>query len=294
MAKNKKFDGSGTGVAIVCPFTKTGAVDYPALEKLVNYLIAGGVDYLVVHGTTGESATLTSAEKIEVLESVKKYVKNRVEIVLGVGSNNTAEVIEGFKKFDFKGVSAILSVSPYYNKPNQEGIYLHFAEIAKHAPKPIILYNVPGRTGMNMTSDTTLRLAKEFKNIIAIKEASGNMEQCMRIIANKPKGFEVLSGDDNLTLPMIACGAKGVISVVAMAYPKEFSSMVNLCLEGKFEKATKLHYDVMPMTDLIFADGNPGGIKAALKIKGITTDKVRLPLANVNATVYKAIEKILK
>lgn len=294
MAKNKNFNVSGSGVAIVTPFAKSGVVDYLALEKLVKYLIDGGVNYLVVHGTTGESATLNTIEKIEVLEAVKKFANKKVNIVLGIGGNNTSEVIEQFKKFDFNGVSAILSVSPFYNKPTQEGIYLHFSAIAKRAPKPIILYNVPGRTGSNMSSEVTLRLANDHKNIIAIKEASGNMEQCMRIIAGKPKGFELLSGDDNLTLPLIACGAKGVISVVAMAYPKQFSQMVNLCLDGKFEKASKLHYQIMPMTDLIFADGNPGGIKAALKIKGITTDEVRLPLAKVNINVYKSIEKLLK
>ncbi len=294
MTKNKNFTASGTGVAIVTPFTKSGSIDYSSLEKLVKYLIDGGVDYLVVHGTTGESATLSTLEKVDVLEAVKKYARKKLDIVLGCGGNNTAEVIESFKKYDFNGVSAILSVSPFYNKPTQEGIYLHFEAIAKHAPRPIILYNVPGRTGSNMTSEVTLKLANNFKNIIAIKEASGNMEQCMRIIASKPKGFELLSGDDNITLPLIACGAKGVISVVAMAYPKEFSQMVNLCLEGKFEKALKHHFYVMPMTDLIFADGNPGGIKAVLKIKGIINDKLRLPLANVNSTVFKAIEKLLK
>jgi 4-hydroxy-tetrahydrodipicolinate synthase len=294
MAKEKSFNASGTGVAIVTPFTKTGAVDFDGLEKLIKYLVDGNVDYLVVHGTTGESATLTIKEKVDVLEFVKKITKGKKDIVLGVGGNNTQEVIDNFSQYNFNGVSAILSVSPYYNKPNQEGIYLHFSAIAKKAPRPIILYNVPGRTGMNMTSDTTLRIAHAHKNVIAIKEASGNVEQCMRIIANKPANFQLVSGDDNITLPLIACGAKGVISVAAMAYPKEFSEMVRLCLKGNFEKAQKLHYKIMPITDLIFADGNPGGIKAALKIKGIIGDKVRLPLANVNSNVYKAIEKILK
>lgn len=294
MAKAKAFNASGTGVAIVTPFTKSGAVDFEGLEKLVKYLTAGKVDYLVVHGTTGESATLTKDEKVKVLEWVKKINKGKLPIVLGVGGNNTQEVIENFSNYDFKGVDAILSVSPYYNKPNQEGIFLHFSAIAKKAPRPIILYNVPGRTGMNMSSDTTLRIANAHKNVIAIKEASGNIEQCMRIIANKPAHFELISGDDNITLPLIASGAKGVISVAAMAYPKEFSDMVALCLKGNFEKALKLHYKIMPITDLIFADGNPGGIKAALKVKGIIGDTVRLPLANVNATVFKSIEKILK
>ena len=294
MAKAKAFNASGTGVAIVTPFTKTGAVDFDGLEKLIKYLVDGNVDYLVVHGTTGESATLTAKEKVEVLEFVKKITKGKKDIVLGVGGNNTQEVIDNFSHYNFNGVSAILSVSPYYNKPNQEGIYLHFSAIAKKAPRPIILYNVPGRTGMNMTSDTTLKIAHAHKNVIAIKEASGNVEQCMRIIENKPAHFQLVSGDDNITLPLIACGAKGVISVAAMAYPKEFSEMVRLCLKGNFEKALKLHYKIMPITDLIFADGNPGGIKAALKIKGIINDKVRLPLANVNSSVYKAIEKILK
>jgi len=296
MSKNidkNSFDASGTGVAIITPFNNNGEVDYKSLKKLVNYLIDSGINYLVVHGTTGEAATLSLSEKIKVLEEIKVYAKERVNIVLGIGGNNTAEVLASFKSYDFKGVSAILSVSPYYNKPSQEGIYQHFAAIAKVSPVPIILYNVPSRTGANVSAETTIKLASKFANIIATKEASGNIEQCMTIIANKPKGFELVSGDDNLTLPLIACGAKGVISVVAMANPKDFASMVTACLKGDFEKAKQLHYKIMPITNLIFADGNPGGIKAVLKMKGITNDVVRLPLVGVNSSVLKELKKVI-
>lgn len=289
-----KFNFKGTGVAIVTPFTDKGKIDTKGLKKLVNHLIVGGVDYLVVLGTTGESATLNKDEKKEVLTLVQEFAANKVPVVLGIGGNDTREVLSSFSNFNLKNVSAILSVSPFYNKPNQKGIIEHFKQISINSPLPIILYNVPGRTGSNMSSETTLELAHNFSNIRAIKEASGNLEQCMRIIANKPKDFHLISGDDNLTFPLMALGASGVISVSAMVYPKEMSTMVNLCLAGDFEKAKKLHYFMMPATDLLFADGNPGGVKEALSILRVCENNLRLPLYHPNKQVVEGLKKILK
>jgi 4-hydroxy-tetrahydrodipicolinate synthase len=284
----------GTGVAIITPFSKSGEVDYTALSKLLEHIISNKVEYVVVLGTTGESVTLNKQEKKEVVAHVVKTVNKRVPVVLGLGGSNTAEIIEGLQQTDLSGISAILSVSPYYNKPTQEGIYQHYKAISERSPLPIILYNVPGRTASNMTSDTTLRLAKDFKNIIAIKEASGNLEQAMRIIQNKPKDFLVISGDDNLTLPIMAAGGDGVISVLANAYPFEFSEMVRKCLANDYNAARALHYKTFEFTEQLFADGNPGGIKAALKVMGICEDVLRLPLVQVNDAVYKKIEEIVK
>lgn len=284
----------GTGVAIVTPFKPDFTLDIDALKRLVNYLIDGNVTYLVVLGTTGEGVTLTSDEKKLVIKTVVETNNKRVPLVLGVGGNSTAEVVTALKTTDFNGFSAILSVSPYYNKPSQEGIYQHYKLVSENSPLPIILYNVPGRTGSNMLAETTLRLANDFKNIIAIKEASGNMEQMMKIINKKPAGFMLISGDDNLTLPIIAAGGAGVISVVANAFPADFSKMVSLCLENKFDEARKLHYKLVEITDQLFADGNPGGVKAALKIKGICGDDVRLPLVKVNSGVYAKLEELIK
>jgi 4-hydroxy-tetrahydrodipicolinate synthase len=289
----KKFTFKGTGVAIVTPFNKKGNIDHKGLKKLVNHLINGNVDYIVALGTTGESATLNKEEKKEVVQLILEYANGKVPVVLGLGGNNTAEVCNDFKLYDFKNIAAILSVSPFYNKPNQQGIFEHYKQISNVSPVPIILYNVPSRTGSNLTSDTTLQLAHEFKNIRAIKEASGNMEQCMRIIADKPKNFELISGDDNLTFPLMACGAGGVISVAAMVYPDKFSSMINHCLNGEFQKALKLHYQIMPVTDLLFADGNPGGVKEALNILGICEHHLRLPLYPPNKNVVDSLKKIL-
>ena len=252
------LDLTGTGVAIVTPFKKNGAIDFPALKKLVNHLINGKVEYLVVMGTTGESVTLSKEEKQLVIDCVVKETKKRVPLVLGVGGNNTAEVAAQIAKVDAKAFSAVLSVSPYYNKPSQEGIYQHYKVLAKASKLPIILYNVPGRTSSNISWETTVRLAKDFKNIIAIKEASGSVEQCMKIINNRPKNFLVISGDDNLTLPIIASGGDGVISVVANAFPYDFSEMVRAALEDDMTTARKQHYKLMDFTDLLFADGNPG------------------------------------
>lgn len=283
----------GTGVAMVTPFHKDGSIDFKSYQKLINSLIANKVDYLVPMGTTGESVTLSKEEKKEIFRFTAQTVAGRVPLVAGIGGNNTMEVIENLKAFDKKGYTAILSVAPYYNKPNQEGIFKHYQMVAKNAPLPIILYNVPGRTGTNMSVDTTLRLAKE-KNIAGIKEASGNMDQIMAILKHKPKDFIVISGDDAITLPLVALGANGVISVVANAWPKDYAQMVRLALKGDFDKARKLHYKLTDIINLLFADGSPGGIKAALKIKGICEDHVRMPLANVNADIYKKIKSAIE
>lgn len=283
---------TGTGVAIVTPFTTKGAVDFPSLTKLVEHIIKGRVEYIVVLGTTGETATLSKEEKQQVNAHIVKTTKKRVPLVLGVGGNNTAELVEQLKKDDLSAFDAILSVSPYYNKPSQEGIYQHYKAIAKASPLPIILYNVPGRTASNITAETTLRLANEFKNIIAIKEASGNIEQCMKIIKYRPDNFLIISGDDNLTLPLIASGADGVISVVANAYPKDFSDMVRFALFHDLKNAQKLHYKLMEITEQLFADGNPGGVKVVLAQKKITGTHVRLPLVEPNDTVKAKLKKI--
>ena len=283
----------GTGVALVTPFRKEGEVDFNALQKLVEFQIENGVNYLVVQGTTGESVTLTDEEKVSVLEYIIDVTKNRVPIVLGVGGNNTSNVVQQIKKFNSYRIDAYLSVSPYYNKPSQAGIVAHYGQIAQATDKPIILYNVPGRTGSNMTAETTLTLANTYANIIAVKEASGNLEQIMEIIKNKPSDFLVLSGDDALTLPHIACGGDGVISVVANAFPKRFSSMVDYALKGDLEKAKPLHYELFPIIQQLFADGNPGGIKYVLKLISIGEDHMRLPLVNINDEVAKKLYELV-
>lgn len=290
MAKSVNF--TGTGVAIVTPFTNKGEVDYAALTRLVEHLIKGKVEYIVVLGTTGETATLSKEEKKQVIAHIVKTNKKRIPLVLGVGGNNTAEIVETLKKDDLSAFSAILSVSPYYNKPSQEGIYQHYKAISKASPLPVILYNVPGRTASNIAWDTTIRLAKDFKNIIAIKEASGNIEQCMKIIKHRPANFLVISGDDNLTLPLVASGADGVISVVANAYPKDFSDMVRAALKHDLKTAQKLHYKLMEITEQLFADGNPGGVKVVLAQKNITKSTVRLPLVEPNESVKAKLKKI--
>ncbi|MDQ3192599.1 MAG: 4-hydroxy-tetrahydrodipicolinate synthase [Bacteroidota bacterium] len=279
----------GTGVAIVTPFHENGNIDFNALTKLVNHIITGGVDYLVILGTTGETAVLTKDEKLAVVNHVIEITAKRVPLVLGLGGNNTQEIVNCMKIFDFENIDAILSVSPYYNKPIQEGIFRHYQMIAGAAPVPVILYNVPGRTGSNVTAETTLRLA-EVPNIIGIKEASGNLEQAMQIINNRPKGFLVISGDDALTLPLMACGGDGVISVVANAFPKLFSDLVKHCIKGDFAAARKNHYKLLNFTQYLFAEGNPGGVKAALKILGITQDFMRLPLYGVSDNMFKNIK----
>lgn len=285
-----KTQFKGLGVAMVTPFTDDFAVDYNALGNLTESLISGGVNYLVVLGTTGETATLTKEEKKQVYTKIKEVAAGRVPLVAGIGGNNTREVIENLLAFDFSGYDAVLSVSPYYNKPNQEGIFQHYKAIAEASPKPVIIYNVPGRTGSNITAATQLRIAA-LPNIIATKEASGNFSQVMEIIANRPKDWMVISGDDAYTFPFMALGMEGVISVIGNAYPKEFSTMVRLCLEGKWDEARILHYKLLALMETIFEDGSPGGIKVLLKKKGICGDRVRLPLANVGKATE---EKLLK
>lgn len=280
---------TGTGVAIITPFKADGSIDFPALSKVIEHIIKGKCEYIVVMGTTGESPALSKNEKKEVLKHAIEVINGRVPVVYGIGGNNTAEAVHQLITTDLLGVSGILSVSPFYNKPNQRGIYAHYKEIAEASPLPIILYNVPGRTAMNMTADTTLKLAHDFPRIVAMKEASGNLEQIMAIIKDRPKDFLLISGDDLLTLPMIASGADGVISVVANAFPKQFSEMVRLCLDGNFKAAGKLHYQLMRVTQLFFADGNPGGVKVALEAQKLIKANLRLPLYTVNDEIRKAI-----
>lgn len=272
----------GTGVALVTPFKKDFSVDFEALERIVNHVINGGVEYLVVLGTTGEPATLTSEEKELVIKTIVKANQNRLPLVLGVGGNNTMQLVEELKTRDFSAFSAILSVSPYYNKPTQEGIYQHFSAIANASPLPIILYNVPGRTASNMLPSTVLRLANDFSNIIGIKEAAGDIVQAMKIIQHKPKDFLVISGDDMITLPMVLAGGSGVISVIGEGFPAAFSQMVRLGLERKVDEAYALHYKIADATDMIFEQGNPAGIKQVFKALELCENTVRLPLVAVN------------
>jgi len=285
---------SGTGVAIVTPFLENGDIDESGLENLIEHLIKGKIDYLVVLGTTGENATLDKKEKQQVFSLVNQYNKNRVRLVAGIGGNNTKAIASDFTFFNLEGYSAILSVSPYYNKPTQEGIYQHYKALNDASPLPIIMYNVPGRTGMNVTAETTLRIAKDCKNIIATKEASGNMEQIMQIIKDKPSGFEVISGDDGITLPLIACGAIGVISVVANAYPSLFSGMVNNCLTGNFAEARSVHEKMLPIIQSMFAEGSPSGVKYYLSKLGVIKEAFRLPVVGVSEKHKASIDELMK
>jgi 4-hydroxy-tetrahydrodipicolinate synthase len=290
-AANTKF--KGTGVALVTPFRNDDSIDFKSLAKLVEFQITNGVDYIVVLGTTGESVTLTNDEKHAVIDAVIETVDKRVPIVIGIGGNNTQDIINKIKSFDFSEVDGILSVSPYYNKPNQLGIYEHYKAIASSCPLPVIIYNVPGRTGSNIIADTTLKLANEFKNIVAVKEASGNLTQIMDIINNKPKDFMVISGDDALAFSIVCLGGNGVISVIANAFPKEFSEMINFALDKKIQQSRLIHYQLIDIINSIFADGSPAGVKAALAIKKLVNNHLRLPLVPVNQNVYaKLVEQI--
>lgn len=272
----------GMGVALITPFTNTKEIDYPALERVVRHVSTNGADFLVVLGTTGETPALSESEKTEVMMFVKKITGGKIPLVVGIGGNNTAEILHTLRNSDLSGYSAVLSVVPPYNKPSQEGIYQHFKAIAEASPLPVVLYNVPGRTGVNMMADTTLRLANDFSNIIGIKEASGNLKQIERLLAEKPAGFTVICGDDGMTYPLMTLGAGGVISVFGNAYPKEFSDMVHLCLEGNYIEAVDYHFRFREIIRLLFADGNPAGVKCVMHDMGLIENELRLPLVPVS------------
>jgi 4-hydroxy-tetrahydrodipicolinate synthase len=289
---NSKF--RGTGVALVTPFHKDGNIDFKSFKKLIERIIDGKVDYLVPLGTTGESVTLTKDERCAVIDFVCEIADGRVPVVLGLGGNNTREIINTIKETDFNKIDAILSVSPYYNRPSQRGIYMHYRTIANESPVPVILYNVPTRTGSNIAAETTLELAHEIKNIIGIKEASGSIEKVIEIVKDRPKDFLVISGDDVLTLPIIACGGDGVISVIANAMPKDFSEMVRNALDGNFEKARKLQNKLLELTKYIYVDGNPAGVKGLLSVMNVCSEYLRLPLVNVDKATLNKFETLLK
>jgi 4-hydroxy-tetrahydrodipicolinate synthase len=283
----------GTGVALVTPFHNYGTVDFTSLEKIINHVIDGGVDYVLALGTTSEAATLTQDEKAAVVNFVIETVNKRVPVIVGCSGNSTHSIIDTIKSENFDDIAAILSVAPYYNKPNQKGLYYHFKLIATASPVPIILYNVPGRTCSNISAETTLRLAKDFKNIIGIKEASGNMPQIIKILKERPAGFKVFSGDDLLTYPLMTMGADGVISVAAMAYPKEYSEMVRLLKSKNYDKALDIHFSLIDFIEMIFADGNPGGIKAALSMMDLLKYNLRLPLVKINKALQLQIQNFV-
>ncbi len=285
----KKF--RGTGVAIVTPFKNDSSIDFAALGRIIDHVIEGGVNYIVAMGTTGEAPTLTKDEKQAILTYVTESVNNRVPVMAGIGGNNTQEIINCIRELDLTGVDGILSVAPYYNKPGQRGLLQHFKAIATCSPLPVIIYNVPGRTGSNISSETTLELAHECENIIGIKEASGDMAQIMRIIKGKPENFLVISGDDMLTIPVIASGGSGVISVLANAWPAECSEMVNNALKNNFKQAREIHFRFLEVIELLFADGNPSGIKAFMSGKNLCKNNLRLPLVPVNKTIMARIQK---
>ncbi len=283
----------GMGVALITPFRQDKTIDYDALARLLEYQIKNGVDYMVVLGTTAETATLDTDERKAVRDFIVERVAGRVPLVIGIGGNNTMAIVNELKTTDFSPYSAILSVVPYYNKPSQEGIYQHYKAIATAAPIPVILYNVPGRTGVNMSAETTLRLAKEFDNIIGIKEASGNISQMDDVIKNKRDDFMVISGDDGITFPLITLGAVGVISVIGNAFPREFSRMVRLALNGDFEKALQIHHRFTELFSLLFVDGNPAGVKCLLNAMGFIENELRLPLVPTRITTYEKIRRVL-
>ena len=284
----------GTGVAMVTPFNSDGSIDHSGIKNIIDHIISGGVEYIVSLGTTGEAATLSSEEKKEIWEATAQHNAGRVPLIAGIGGNNTAEVVRDLKIFNSKDYQAVLSVSPYYSKPTQEGIYQHYKAIAEASDLPILLYNVPGRTSMNISVETTLRLANNFKNIIGTKEDSGNFDQFNLIIRDKPEDFLVISGDDAIALPFISTGAVGVISVIGNALPRILSTMVRMCLDGKFIEAQPLHYSLIEFTRLCFAEGNPGGVKSALKLLNICDDVLRLPLVSVGSETTSLIKEELQ
>ncbi len=291
MAHNKF---KGLGVALITPFKADGSIDHDALSRLVEFQIAGGIDFLCIMGTTAETPCLTRDERADLKERLVRQVAGRVPILMGCGGNCTQSVVDELRTADWRGVDGVLSVCPMYNKPSQEGIYQHFAAIAKASPVPVVLYNVPGRTGVNMSADTTLRLARDFQNIVAIKEASGNITQMDDIIKNKPQDFDVISGDDGITFPLITLGAVGVISVIGNALPYEFSRMVRLALRGDYSQALQIHHKFAELFKLLFVDGNPAGVKAMLAAMGMIENQLRLPLVPTRLTTMEQISNILR
>jgi len=283
----------GIGVAMITPFREDESVDYDALGILVDYQLKSGTDYIVALGTTAETPTLTEEEKIKIVEVIVEKVHGQIPVILGVGGNNTRNIVGQLKKDDFRGIDGILSVTPYYNKPSQEGIYQHYKAIAEASSLPVILYNVPGRTGVNMSAETTLRIAKDFENVIAVKEASGDITQMDDIIKGKSDNFDVISGDDGVAFPLITLGAIGVISVIGNAFPKEFSRMIRLALEGDYQSALTIHHSFSELFKLLFVDGNPAGVKCMLSMMGYIENKLRLPLVPTRITTFEKIRKIL-
>ena len=284
----------GLGIALVTPFKEDGSVDYKSLVRLVEYQLDNGADFLCILATTGETPVLTADEKQKIKETIVSLVGGRVPILIGCGGNNTAAIVEELQTRDFKGIDGILSVCPYYNKPSQEGLYQHFKTIAAATKLPVVLYNVPGRTGVNMTAATTVRLANDCENIVAIKEASGNLEQVDEIIKNKPNDFDVISGDDALTFPMVSCGAVGVISVIGNALPKEFSKMIRLQMRGEYDPARKIHHRFTDLFSLLFVDGNPAGVKAMLHEMGFIENVLRLPLVPTRISTLQRMSELLR
>lgn len=281
------------GVALITPFKEDDSIDYDALNRLVDYQLQNGTDFLCVLGTTAETPTLSPVEKEQIKKQIIQRAGGKLPILLGLGGNNTKEIVDHLKNDDFTGVDAILSVVPYYNKPSQEGIYQHFKAIANATELPVVLYNIPGRTGVNMTAETTLRIARDFKNVIAIKEASGNITQMDDIIKNKPENFNVISGDDGFAYPLITLGAVGVISVIGNAFPREFGRMTRLALQGDYKNALKIHHRFTELFELLFVDGNPAGVKAMLNVMGLIENKLRLPLVPTRITTFEKMRDIL-
>lgn len=284
----------GTGVAIVTPFDKNKSVDFKALEKVIDHIISGGVQYIVTLGTTGETPVLSKEEKIDIVNFTFEYVNNRVPIVVGIGGNDTMSLLKDLNQFPINNALAILSASPYYNKPSQEGIFQHYKLIAENSPKPILLYNVPARTGRNMEASTTIRLSREVGNIVGIKEAGGNMIQCMELLKERPDGFIIVSGDDDLVLPQMACGMDGVISVVANALPKPFTKMINHCIDGDYKLAKTINDALIPAYQLMFAENNPAGVKGFLSEMGLIENELRLPLVSLSLPIQQGIKAYLQ
>ncbi len=289
-----KHSLQGTGVALVTPFDSHKAIDFPALERLIDHVIAGGADYLVALGTTAETPTLSPAEKEALTACIRQKNAGRLPLVLGIGGNNTAEIVRKIEQTDLSDIAAVLSVTPYYNRPSQEGLYQHYKAIAEASPKPIILYNVPARTGCNLSAETTLRLAHDFKNIAAVKEASCILSQMAYILRDRPKDFLVISGDDNMALPLVALGGDGVISVAANAFPEPLCRMVRLCLEGDFAEAANIQLQLLEPIESLFTEGNPVGIKSALAVKGLIQNELRLPLVPCSEAHYARVEALIR